>query len=121
MNIEKLNQWLVLGDSAGLNGFIPEVFKQRLGQIAANYCMVGSVLMPNDAWAMSKYIELEGSEETPHIILDKANGKFTFTGRSLPEDAARYYEPIQAWFKEYINEPNNETDVVFELEYHQFL
>lgn len=66
---------------------------------------------------MCKFLEIEATEETPYILLDRAKGVFSFKGRSLPEDAARFYEPIQGWFKSYCENPNSETLIVFELEY----
>ena len=33
-------------------------------------------------------LNLEGAEDTPKIILDKKNGIFEISGRSLPEDSA---------------------------------
>lgn len=60
---------------------------------------------------------LEGTEDTPKIILDKGNGIFEISGRSLPEDSAEFYQPVLDWLDEYSNEPKASTEFVFKLEY----
>jgi len=62
-------------------------------------------------------LNLEGTEDTPKIILDKANGIFEISGRSLPEDSAEFYQPIIDWLDSYAGEPNDSTNFVFKLEY----
>jgi len=62
-------------------------------------------------------IDIKGTEDTPSIILDKANGKFELSGRSLPEDAATFYAPILQWLTEYSSAPNPSTEFVVKLEY----
>ncbi len=62
-------------------------------------------------------INLEGTEDTPKILLDKKNGIFEISGRSLPEDSAEFYEPILDWIENYIGIPNENTEFVFKLEY----
>ena len=62
-------------------------------------------------------LNLEGTEDTPKIILDKKNGIFEISGRSLPEDSAEFFDPVLQWVKEYRNDPNNVTDIVFKLDY----
>ncbi|MCC5920967.1 MAG: DUF1987 domain-containing protein [Cyclobacteriaceae bacterium] len=62
-------------------------------------------------------ISLEGTEDTPKIMLDKENGIFEISGRSLPEDSAEFYQPILDWIAEYSKDPNPKTEFVFKLEY----
>jgi hypothetical protein len=62
-------------------------------------------------------LNIEGAEDTPKIILDKTNGIFEISGRSLPEDCAEFYKPILEWIREYAKEPNPSTEFVFNLEY----
>jgi hypothetical protein len=62
-------------------------------------------------------LNIEGAEDTPKIILDKTNGIFEISGRSLPEDCAEFYKPILEWIREYAKEPNASTEFVFNLEY----
>ncbi|BDD05042.1 DUF1987 domain-containing protein [Aureibacter tunicatorum] len=62
-------------------------------------------------------INLEGTEDTPKILLDKDNGIFEISGRSLPEDSAEFYQPVIDWIKEYAKSPNSSTSFEFKLEY----
>lgn len=62
-------------------------------------------------------IHLEGTEDTPKIILDRNNGIFEISGRSLPEDTAEFYKPIVEWLEQYAKKPNAETVFTFKLEY----
>ena len=62
-------------------------------------------------------LNLEGTEDTPKIILDKGNGIFEISGRSLPEDSAEFYQPVLDWIDEYSQEPNPSTDFMIKLEY----
>ena len=62
-------------------------------------------------------INLEGTEDTPKIILDKSNKIFEISGRSLPEDSAEFYQPILDWLGEYANDPLPETTFDFKLGY----
>jgi hypothetical protein len=62
-------------------------------------------------------LKLEGTADTPNIILDKTNRIFEISGRSLPEDSAEFYRPVLEWIGRYSKEPNATTDFVFKLEY----
>jgi SiaC family regulatory phosphoprotein len=62
-------------------------------------------------------LHLEGTEDTPKIILDKGNGIFEISGRSLPEDSAEFYKPVLEWIGNYSKQPNPTTDFSFKLEY----
>ncbi len=62
-------------------------------------------------------LNLEGAEDTPTIILDKKNGIFEISGRSLTEDSAEFYHPVLEWIEAYAGEPNASTEFVFKLEY----
>jgi hypothetical protein len=64
-----------------------------------------------------KVINFEGTEDTPRVILNKSEGVFEISGRSLPEDAAEYYKPILDWLSDYESAPNSKTDFMFKLEY----
>lgn len=62
-------------------------------------------------------INLEGQEDTPKVILDKDNGIFEISGRSLPEDVSAFYGPVLSWLEKYKDVPNPETSFTFKLEY----
>ena len=60
---------------------------------------------------------IEGTDESPDIMLDKSAGKFEFTGKSLPEDVKAFYGPVLDWLDGYIADPNPETIVNFKMDY----
>jgi hypothetical protein len=61
--------------------------------------------------------QVEATESTPEVKLDKENGKLEFSGRSLPENAKEFYNPIMNWLESYTEAPNDKTKVVFNFEY----
>lgn len=56
-------------------------------------------------------------EESPGINFDPANGKFLIFGKSFPEEARKFFDPIFLWLEEYIQNPNEETLFEIRLEY----
>lgn len=66
---------------------------------------------------MLNEIYIKGSEDHPDIILNKQKGIFEFTGRSLPEDAGKFYESVQKWIEEYVKAPNAYSEFVFKFDY----
>jgi hypothetical protein len=55
--------------------------------------------------------------DLPEVELDAAKNIFKVAGRSMPEDAIRFYNPILAWFTLYSEEPNPITAFAIQLEY----
>lgn len=62
-------------------------------------------------------IKIQGTEDTPKVILDKENDIMEVSGRSLPEDVASFYDPILNWLDEYAESPNDKTIFNFKLVY----
>ena len=62
-------------------------------------------------------INIQGTDDTPNVILDKDNGTFEISGRSLPEDVNLFYQPIMDWIDAYSEEPSDSTNFNFKLEY----
>jgi hypothetical protein len=62
-------------------------------------------------------INLEAKSDTPKIIFDPENEIFEISGRSLPEDATVFYDPILEWLKEYSKNPLSKTIIQFKLNY----
>jgi hypothetical protein len=62
-------------------------------------------------------LNLKGTEDTPTILLDKKNGIFEISGRSLPEDSAEFYTPVIEWINAYASDPNSSTEFAIKLEY----
>jgi hypothetical protein len=61
-------------------------------------------------------ISLESTKKTPLVLLDPA-GKVRISGRSIPEDASKFYDSILHWVMDYISSPKDSTVVDIELEY----
>ncbi|OFY63169.1 MAG: nuclear pore complex subunit [Bacteroidetes bacterium RBG_13_42_15] len=62
-------------------------------------------------------IKIQGTEDTPKIILDAENEVLEISGRSLPEDVSSFYEPVINWLNEYAEKPNKKTVLNFKLTY----
>jgi len=62
-------------------------------------------------------LQLEGTEDTPKVTLDKKTGMLEISGRSLPEDSTEFYKPVLDWIETYAQSPNPSTDFIFKLEY----
>lgn len=62
-------------------------------------------------------IYLEGTEDTPKVLLDPSKNIFEISGRSLPEDCASFYGPILKWLDSYVSSPNPNTIFEIKLEY----
>ncbi|WP_066630225.1 DUF1987 domain-containing protein [Labilibacter marinus] len=62
-------------------------------------------------------INIQGTDDTPNVILDKDNGKFEISGRSLPEDVNLFYQPIMDWIDGYSKDTNDQTIFHIKLEY----
>ena len=62
-------------------------------------------------------IKIQGTEDTPKIMLDAENDFFEISGRSLPEDVSSFYEPVLNWLNEYAENPKDKTVFNFKLTY----
>ena len=62
-------------------------------------------------------IKIQGTEDTPKIMLDVENDFFEISGRSLPEDVSSFYEPVLNWLNEYAENPKAKTVFNFKLTY----
>ena len=56
-------------------------------------------------------------EDTPEIHLNYDTGTLLIKGKSLPEDAAEYYAPVYEWFRDYVDDPREETILEVHLNY----
>lgn len=63
-------------------------------------------------------IIIEGTAKTPHVELNHLTGDFIFSGRSIPENAAKVYEPILNWVTEYILDARPTTNLRLSLDYY---
>lgn len=62
-------------------------------------------------------LHIEGTEDTPEVLLDSGNNTFSISGRSFPENAIEFYEPIFAWLQKYAEEVKNDMEFEFCMEY----
>lgn len=62
-------------------------------------------------------LHIEGTEDTPEVLLDSENNSFSISGRSFPENAIEFYEPIFAWLQKYAEEAENDMEFEFFMEY----
>ncbi|MFP4556694.1 MAG: DUF1987 domain-containing protein [Bacteroidales bacterium] len=58
---------------------------------------------------------IKGTSKTPEV--DFKRGNIQLSGRSIPEDAVAFYEPLLKWIEEYIKNPEKQTKVIFKIEY----
>ncbi len=62
-------------------------------------------------------LNIEGTEDSPQIILDLDANILELSGRSLPEDVNTFYEPLLSWIEEYSKNPLPNTIFNFKLTY----
>ncbi len=60
---------------------------------------------------------IDQTPKTPQIDLNRLTGDLIFSGRSIPENAAKLYEPVLKWVKEYILKARPTTNLRLNLEY----
>jgi hypothetical protein len=63
-----------------------------------------------------KLLKIEQSKHSPEIILDPA-GMIRIRGRSIHENAAEFFEPVDEWITSYVKNPADVTTVNINLEY----
>ena len=62
-------------------------------------------------------LDIRATNDTPKVLLDPENEIFEISGRSLPEDVVRFYQPVIDWLEEYKHSPNEYTEFVFKYIY----
>lgn len=65
----------------------------------------------------SNNIFSEPTDKTPMIDFNQLTGDFILSGRSIPENAAKIYEPVLTWVQDYIKNPCAITNIRLNLEY----
>lgn len=58
---------------------------------------------------------IKGTSKTPEV--DFSPGVVQLSGRSIPEDAVSFYQPLLRWVHSYIENPEQFTKVNFKIEY----
>jgi hypothetical protein len=62
-------------------------------------------------------IKIQGTDDTPTIVLDPENMIFEISGRSMPEDVASFYQPILDWMDRNLPGINDKIIFVFKMDY----
>ncbi|MCP4543617.1 MAG: hypothetical protein GY832_41420 [Chloroflexi bacterium] len=60
--------WLILGDSSGNQGMIPEKLQDELGGTAVNLCTIGDIALFDDVWMLEEHIEKFGPPKNVIIV-----------------------------------------------------
>jgi hypothetical protein len=60
---------------------------------------------------------VEQTVKTPQIDLNQFTGDLIFSGKSIPENAAKVYEPVLNWVTEYILKARPTTNLMLNMEY----
>ncbi len=63
----------------------------------------------------SQGLFIKGTSKTPDI--EFTPGVIKLSGRSIPEDAVAFYEPLIRWIENYLEKPQPITKVLFKIEY----
>ena len=61
-------------------------------------------------------LNFEGTKKTPNIQFCN-DGKLSISGRSIPEDASKFFDGLYVWIYEYCARPSENTVVDIQLEY----
>jgi len=65
-----------------------------------------------------KNLYIEPGSKTPQIDLNSLSGELIFSGRSIPENAAKIYEDVLKWVSLYTANPKRTTNLRLNLEYY---
>jgi len=60
---------------------------------------------------------IEGTDETPTVIMDAEKNIFSIEGRCIPEDSTDLFAPVMAWMNAYAKAPKPDTKVEIKLLY----
>ena len=66
---------------------------------------------------MIEPILIEKNDLAPKVVLDKEKNTFLIAGKSIIENSHDFYNPILIWFKNYFENPNDNTELILYLEY----
>lgn len=65
-----------------------------------------------------KRIFTEGTLKSPQVDFNNLTGELILFGKSIPENAAKVYEPLLQWISVYVNSPLQTTNFRLNLEYY---
>ncbi|MGB8489447.1 MAG: SiaC family regulatory phosphoprotein [Bacteroidales bacterium] len=64
-----------------------------------------------------KNMFVEQTEKTPLIDLNYVSGELILSGKSIPINAPRIFEPVLDWVNEYVRNPRQTTNLRLNLDY----
>ena len=64
-----------------------------------------------------KNIYIDSTNKTPQIDFNSVTGDLIISGRSIPENASKVYQPLLDWITEYIQDPTQTTNLRLQLDY----
>ena len=67
---------------------------------------------------MMKKLTIEAGKETPNIYSDGANGYFSISGKSYPENVNDFYKPFFEYIEQYRQNPASRTTLEFNWLYY---
>lgn len=62
-------------------------------------------------------LKIKRTEDSPEIVMNPENGEISVIGKSYPENAFEFYEPIMEWLSNYFKNPQEKTTINFEVIY----
>lgn len=60
---------------------------------------------------------IDRTAKTPQIILDPINHNYEISGRSLPENVVKTYEPVLNWIDQNVGKINDSIVFIFRVDY----
>lgn len=60
---------------------------------------------------------IDKTSKTPGIIFDPGNNRFEISGRSLPENVVKTYEPVLHWIDNNIGKISGDIEFIFKVDY----
>ncbi len=66
---------------------------------------------------MQEKLQIESNSNRPEISFNASTGELHITGRSIVENAIRFYDPIINWLDDYCQKPANKTKLHLKMEY----
>lgn len=60
---------------------------------------------------------IEATQKTPQIVFDPSEGLFEISGRSLPENVVKTYDPVIKWLEKNLADVTNAIEFSFRMDY----
>lgn len=62
-------------------------------------------------------LRIEPADDSPLVILNREEGQFEISGKSMPEDVIDFYQPVLDWLHSYSADPLEKTNFDIKLIY----